>query len=284
MPDLFRLNRRYIVNMEPVANGRALSGLTILVSPNSAAREVATELGRQGARVLAWPAIDIGEPENYVALDEAIENLWGYDWLILQSGDAVNSFLRRFQILGHEISELDDLRVCGVGEAAIAALEESQVHVDVIPDGLSFQLTFEAIETYVGGCGELRGLNLLGPVAGISPGYLRQAIEEAGGRLDLVTAYRTCAANEPDFARLQALITGGGIDCIAFASSSEPREISDLFDTNDLGLLLAGAAVACFDASTAEVAASLGLKAVIVSQDADARALRQAIATHFRTD
>jgi uroporphyrinogen-III synthase len=267
--------------MDPVANSRPLSGRTILVSPNQADGELATQLGHHGAGVLAWPKPDIGEPENYEVFDEAIENLFGYDWLVFQNASAVDFFLRRFRALGHEISELDGLRVSGVGEEAAARLEESQIHLDVIPDGLSFQTTVEAITTYIGGPEALRGLNLLVPGAGNSRAYLQEALEAAGGRVDLVTAYRTCAANDPELARLDALITGGGIDCIVFENPSELRELAEVFDTNDLGRLLAGVTVACSD-KTVQTVAKFTLTADIVSQGGDA--LAQATASYFRFD
>lgn len=267
--------------MDPVANSRPLFGRTILVSPSQAEGELAIQLRHHGARVLAWPRPDIGEPENYEVLDEAIENLFGYDWLVFHNASAVEFFLRRFQALGHEISDLDSLRVCGLGEEAAARLEESLIHLDVIPDGLSFQATVDAIATYVGGPEALSGLNLLVPDAGNSRAYLQEALEAAGGRVDLVTAYRTCAANDPEPARLEALITGGGIDCIVFESPTELRELTEVFDTNDLGRRLAGVTVACSD-MTVQTAARFSLTADIVKQGGEA--LAQAIVSCFRAD
>lgn len=267
-------------SMEPVADSPALSGRTVLVSPNQAAGEFAAELARSGARVLAWPGPDIGEPANYEVLDEALENLFGYDWLIFQNALAVNFFLGRFQTMGHEISELDSLRVCGVGEETTVRLEHSQVHLDIVPDGLSLQATVDAIETYLGGPDALRGLNFLVPGAGHSRVYLQDALEGAGGRVDLVAAYRTCAASESELARLDALMTGGGIDCVIFESQSELREFAQVFDTNDLGKLLAGVTVACSD-TAARTAAGFSLTAdLVVASDA----LAQEIASHFRPD
>src|SRR5437016_10018056 len=120
--------------MNPFPKAQTLSGRTVLVSPNEARGELATELEEHGARVLPWPILDVSEPEHSQALDEAIENLFGYDWIIFNNANAVSFLLRRFQTLGHEISELDSLRVCGVGEETVHRLEESHVHIDVIAD------------------------------------------------------------------------------------------------------------------------------------------------------
>ena len=108
-----------------LVSNQSLSGRTVLVSPGKAQGELATELKQHGARVLTWPGLDIGGPEAYDALDEAIENLFGYDWLIFRNTNAVDFFLRRFHNRGHEISELDALRVCAVGEEAVTKLEEA---------------------------------------------------------------------------------------------------------------------------------------------------------------
>ena len=252
---------------------------TVLVSPNDSLGELATELERYGARVLTWPTLDIGEPETHQAVDDAIENLFGYDWLVCRNPTAVDFFLRRFQTLGHDVSQLDSLRVCGVGIEAVGRLEQSQVHLDVIPNGLSSQATVEALETYVSVGDALRGLNFLVPCAANSRGYLPEALERAGARVDLVATYRTCSPN--DLPRVDALITGGGIDCIAFASASGLQEFAEVFDTNDLGHLLANVAVGCVDQRTAQTAAELGFPAGIVPTESEGSALAHVIASYF---
>jgi uroporphyrinogen-III synthase len=261
-------------------SNQALSGRTLLVSPNEAQGELATQLTRQGARVLAWPILDVGEAEHPQALDEAIENLFGYDWMIFHNVNAVDFFLHRFQTLGHEIGDLDGLRVCGVGEATLHRLEESQVHIDVIPDRLSTQALFDAIETYVGGREALRGLNFLVPTAGSSRGYLQEALEEFGARVDLVAAYRTCPAKDSGLVRINALLAGGGIDCVAFPSGSDVRDLAAVLDTNDLDEVFAGIGVVCMDETTTQTANEFGLTADIVINEPEG--LVQAVASYLR--
>ena len=266
--------------MSTVSRNRPLTGRTVLISP-SVTRELTAELDRYDARVLTWPTLDIRDIENHAALDEAIENLFGYDWLIFRNVNAVDFFLRRFQELGHEISELDSLRVCGVGEAAVYKLESSQVHLDVIPDRLSSQSVFGAIKTYAGGGDAFRGLTFLIPGAGASRDFLPAALQDAGARVDLVTTYRTCSANDPALARINALVAGGGIDCLVFTTSAEVKEFAAMFETHDLGRLLAGVAAVCIDETTGQSAAGFGLTADIVPRDSTVPALAQAIASYF---
>src|SRR5260370_1055028 len=119
--------------MEPVSTNKALAGRTILIAP-SGERALTAELTRHGARVITWPRIEIIDPESFTALDEAIQNLFGYDWLVLANPNAAGFFLRRLQNLGHEISDLDALRVCALNDATRQQLEDAHVHVDLVPE------------------------------------------------------------------------------------------------------------------------------------------------------
>ena len=48
--------------------------------------------------------------------DEAIDNLFCYDWLVLKNEAAAGAFLSRFQHR-HEPDELDDLKTIAIGES-----------------------------------------------------------------------------------------------------------------------------------------------------------------------
>ena len=109
------------------------------------AAEFAAELEGYGARVVACPTIEIVPPESYAQLDEAIDNLFGYDWLILTSTNAVEHFLARLGASGKDVSELDPLRVCAIGEATAERLVAAHVHVDVVPEKSRAEGVFEAI-------------------------------------------------------------------------------------------------------------------------------------------
>src|SRR5215468_12077882 len=89
-------------------------GRTILLSPHL--NEIAPALREHGFNVITWPGVLILPPQSFAMLDEAIENLFGYDWLIFVNEDAAHFFLERFAKQGHDISELDSLRVCAIGE------------------------------------------------------------------------------------------------------------------------------------------------------------------------
>jgi len=266
--------------MEAVSINQSLAKRTILLAP-SGDQELATALEDDGARVITWPKIEIIDPESFAALDEAIQDLFGYDWLLFANPNAARFFLRRLQNLGHENSELDTLRVCALNDATRQQLEEARVHVDLVPETLATDGVITVLETYNGGRHSLRSLNFLLPRAAISRDHLRQALEDAGARVDVVSAYRTAGSHNSELVQLSVLLNGGGIDCVIFTSPSTVNELSQLLDTNDLSRLLKEVAVACVDQATARIATELGLREPIVPTKPGVEVLVFALTAHL---
>ena len=263
-------------------SGKPLSGRTVMITRARAqAAEFAAALESFGARVVACPTIEIVAPESYALLDEAIENLFGYDWLVFTSANAVEHFLRRLEALGQEVSGLDSLRVCAVGDATSERLVAAHIHVDVIPQKFQAEGVFAALADYLGGREQFEGLNFLLPRAAVARDFLPRALEAAGARVDCVTAYRTVRPETTDRARVEALLVGGGVDCVTFTSSSTVHNFAQLFDTRDLRGLLAGVRVACIGEVTAQTAAEYGLRADIRPAESTAAALARAVAEFY---
>ena len=262
---------------------RPLAGRAVMITRARAqAGELASELERYGARVVECPTIEIVEPESYAALDEAIENLFGYDWIVFTSANGVERFIRRLAAKGLDVSELDNLLVCAVGATTADRLRDAFVHVDVVPERFQAEGVYDALKRYVGGREHLDRLNFLLPRAASARDFLPQALAEAGARVDDVAAYRTVRPETTDRARVEAMLLGGGIDCITFTSSSTVSNFAQLFDTSDLGPLLEGVAVACIGEVTSRTASDYGLRAHIRPEESTAKSLARAVAEHFR--
>lgn len=263
-------------------NEMPLSGRTVMITrAREQSAEFAAALESFGARVVVCPTIEIVAPESYALLDEAVENLFGYDWVVFTSVNAVEHFLRRLESAGKEIGELDELRVCAIGDATAERLADAHVHVDVVPQKFQAEGVFDALESYIGGREQFENLNFLLPRAAVARDFLPRALESAGARVDVVPAYRTVRPETTDRARVEALLLGGGIDCITFTSSSTVHNFAQLFDTRDLSRVLAGVRVACIGAITAQTASEYGLKTDIQPSEFTTPALARAIADFF---
>ncbi len=259
----------------------SLAGRTIVITrARLQADEFVAELERYGARVIVCPTIEITEPESFERLDEALNHLYGYDWLVFTSVNGVDHFLRRFQATGHALNEIDELRVCAIGEATAEKLTNAPIHVDVIPREFKAEGVYAALVDFVGGQEALSGLNFLIPRAAVARDFLPQALEAAGARVDIVEAYRTVLPGGLDRGRITAMLAAG-TDCIAFTSSSTVRNLAQLLDNQDLTRTLKGVAVACIGDVTAQTAAEHGLQVDIQPEQFTIPALAHAIAEYF---
>ncbi|HEU4767866.1 MAG TPA: uroporphyrinogen-III synthase [Pyrinomonadaceae bacterium] len=259
-----------------------LAGRTVVVTrAASQAAPFVSALENYGASVISCPTIEIAEPKSYERLDEAIDHLYGYDWLIFTSANGVDYFLRRLNTRGVNVAELDDLKVCAIGEATADKLRDAHIHVDVIPSRAKAEGVFAALTEFAGGTEKLHGLNFLIPRAATGRDYVPKSLENAGARVDVVTAYRTVLPENLDRGRLSAMLTGSA-DCIAFMSSSSVKNLALLFDTHDLGEKLQGLAIACIGDVTAATAAEYGLHVDIQPHETTAAALADAVAKYFQ--
>jgi uroporphyrinogen-III synthase len=229
---------------------------SILVSPADVGSLSANEFESMGLRVVPWPELKVDAPENLFRIDEAIDNLFGYDWLVLKNERAADSFLSRFQ-LKHEPDELDDLKTIAIGELTGEILVRSPIHIDVAIERFPSKKIFAAIERYAG---VLSGLSFLLPSAALTIELFEQQLTEAGARVDNVAAYLTTAENKR-LAQLLALLLGGGIDGVVFSNLSALDEFAQLIDTDDLQRVLAGVTVICGDSESAHTAHEYGLAA-----------------------
>lgn len=265
-----------------IKEGQILFGRSVIVTRARAqAGELASILESLGARVVYCPVIEITDPESYAPLDQAIDNLYGYDWLVLTSTNAVDFFVRRLKKLGFSTEMLDDIHVCAVGDSTADRLSEQSVHVDVVPTQFRSEGVFEALVSYLGDVDKLGGLNFLMPRAAVARDFLPKALEEAGARVDVVHAYRTVSAGAHERRRIEALLAGDGIDCITFTSGSTVSNFAKLFDTSDLSQLLDGVSIACIGSVTAAEAAKFGLECNILPKESTIAALANAVAEFF---
>ena len=259
---------------------RPLEGRTVIVTrAASQAADLTTILETYGAKVIVCPTIEIREPDNYDRLDEALDHLYGYDWLIFTSTNGVEFFLKRLLECGHQISDLDEIKVCAIGQRTADKLHDAHVHVDLVPSQSTAEGVFAALTEFA----DLRGLNILLPRAAVGREVLPEALQKAGARVDIVTTYQTVIPDNIDRGKLAAMLAGSG-DCIAFTSPSTIKNLAKLFDTHDLGKTLPGMAVACIGSVTADAAAEYGLHVDIQPDHFTTNDLAQAIAAYFDAD
>ncbi|HEY5838408.1 MAG TPA: uroporphyrinogen-III synthase [Pyrinomonadaceae bacterium] len=251
----------------------------LLVAPAS---KLTPQLESAGFQTITWPPLQLTPPDNFAALDEAIANLYGYAWIIFIDSDAVRFFVERVQQQSREVSDLDTLRVCAIGEATGAALEHARVHVDVVATQTNPFTIVEQLATYAGGNEHLDRLNFLLPQAAIGRDYLKEQIESIGARADVVVSYQTVAnADLTRLAGLQSMLLTGSVDAVVFATPDEVFKLSRVFDTNNLGRLFRNTLVLAIGEATANAAEAAGISQPLQPDASAPHAITELLAKRF---
>lgn len=257
----------------------------MITRPAAQSLEFAAQLEAYGARVIHFPVIEIVPPDSFAELDAALAELERYDWIIFTSTNAVDYFMRRFEHSNGDLSDLDELRVCAIGDATANRLGDLQIHVDVVPnDDFNHEGIIAALESYLGGTEALCDLHFLLPRAAVAREHLPRALRQAGARINVVTAYRTITAHAENRGRIEAMLRGGAVDCVTFTSGSSIINFKAIFDSYDLKDLLCDTRIACIGHVTARVAAEHQLPTHIVPPLATTHALAASIAAYFEDE
>lgn len=191
-----------------------LSQHSILVTRSVGQSSEFTQLlQQQGARVIEMPALEIVPPSSWEELDGAIANLSAFNWLILTSSNAVDSFFERLQHHHLDSRALSVLKIAVVGKKTAASLRQQGLQPDYIPPNFIADALVEHFPE------PLSGKSLLFPrVETGGREVLVQQCTTQGARVTEVAAYQSqCPQTLPPEA-LKAL-QNGQVTVITFASS-----------------------------------------------------------------
>ena len=113
---------------------KPLFGRRVLVPRTRAQAGALSQLLRErGAEPLEIPTIEIQPLSDHARLDEALNALHTYDWVVFASVNGVREAFGRMEQLGLDARAFHGSRVCAVGSATAAALGERGIVADLQP-------------------------------------------------------------------------------------------------------------------------------------------------------
>lgn len=193
---------------------RPLFGQRILVPrPPEQAGSLARRLEDLGAEVLCEPVFDILPPQDWEPVDQAIEQLHRFGWIVFTSRNGVRFFLERLLAQGRDLRALGAARLAAIGPGTASALQEYHLRADLVPAEFRAEALAAALGPEVGGTAVLlvranRGREVLG-----------LALEPLATTVTTIVAYRQVdrAQPRPEVLRDLAL---GKLDWVLFSSSN----------------------------------------------------------------
>ena len=88
----------------------------------------------QGANIYEFPAISIGDPDDLNPLDEALNQINDFHWIIFSSGNGIKFVDKRLRYFNSSLKECSTkLKIAVVGEKTAKTLDDFGIKADFIP-------------------------------------------------------------------------------------------------------------------------------------------------------
>jgi uroporphyrinogen III methyltransferase / synthase len=192
-----------------------LQGKTILTTrATSQSGTLRAKLEALGSHVIEFPTIEIVPVDDWSIVDEAIEKLPEYQWLLFTSGNAVDCFMKRVQRANVTVT----VPIAVVGAATGRHLQEWRLEPALVPKEFRAEGLLETFPA------NLSGTSILFPRAEAGRELLPAELRRRGARVDVVTVYRTM---KPASGSLADVLSGESIDCVVFTSPSTIHNLTD---------------------------------------------------------
>ncbi|MCX5819105.1 MAG: uroporphyrinogen-III C-methyltransferase [Deltaproteobacteria bacterium] len=245
----------------------------VITRPEAQAEEFAELLRAEGARVIPFPVIRIAPPETWEPLDQALNRLETYHWIVFTSANGVSSFFRRLPEGGRDIRDLKGIRIATIGPATAAAVEALGIRVDLVPEEF---ISEGVVRAFAGE--NLRGCRVLLPRAEEARDVIPEGLQKMGAEVEVVAVYRTLRSDR-DAAELLPLFAGGKVDVITFTS---PSTVTQFLEIMGPGFRLPSKVrIATIGPVTAAAAKKAGLTVDILQERYTIPELVDAIAAYF---
>ena len=203
-----------------------LAGNTILVTRAATqSGQFCDRLQELGARAIEMPALVIGPPSSWEALDSAIAQLSSFHWLILTSHNAVDCFFARLEASGKDARSLFGIKIAVVGKKTAESLRSHSLQPDFIPpnfvaDSLVENFPWEGVH----------GTNCKILFPRVESGGREVLVKEftaKGAQVIEAPAYQSCCPETIDPIALAAL-ENQSVNIITFASSKTVQNFCQL--------------------------------------------------------
>jgi len=200
------------------------------------------------------PTIGIAPPIDTTVLDDALCNLYRYDWVVLTSVNGVEAVRQRMEDLEIPFGSLMNRKIAVIGPSTARAFAESFRKPDLIPTEYVSEAIGEAL-------GDVNRQRFLLARADLARRDLAALLTDRGAIVDEATAYRIVReTNEVDLP-IQAPTY------ITLTSAEAARATNDTLRQKGRENWMKESAIACIGPITANAVRALGYQPAVVARD-----------------
>ncbi|MDM8516252.1 uroporphyrinogen-III C-methyltransferase [Desulfobacterales bacterium HSG16] len=258
-------------------NRPLMSKRIVVTRAREQASDLVTKLSESGADCLECPTIRIVAPDSYDNLDQAIEKLSTYQWIVFTSVNGVKFFFNRVFKKGLDVRALHNVRTAAIGPATADKLREFGLNSDIIPESYRAESVIKAFEQE-----EVKGKKILLPRAKEARPILPEELGKMGADVDEIPCYKTePAAGSADI--LLKELDQRCVDLVTFTSSSTVKNFHKILPANEheRKRLMENVTIASIGPITSDTARELGFTVHVEAESYTIDGLCQAIRNYY---
>lgn len=225
-------------------------------------------LREAGAEPVLAPTINLVPPSDPAAAEQAIARAATYAWIVFTSANGVRAFFDHLQARREDARTFGFARIAAIGIKTSRALLQQRIYADLVPQTYIAEDLADALIA-----ASKPGDSILVYRAEEARDVLPVRLREAGRNADVVAAYKTVVADDPDFAAKAA-----SCDILTFTSASTVRGfVHNLHGPAAAAHSARGKIVACIGPVTADEARKNGLDVTVTADEFTADGLLAAL-------
>ncbi|MCX8131194.1 MAG: uroporphyrinogen-III C-methyltransferase [Clostridia bacterium] len=239
--------------------GGRLAGKRVVVTRSrEQASKLAERINELGGETVELPTIKITGPQSYQEVDRTLDNLKNYQWLVFTSINGVEYFFRRMRERKLDIRSLCGIKLCAVGEATEAKLNEIGLSVDYVPERFTTSDLLEGLMERI-----MPGEKVLLARADIASKELSEGLGNRGVEFEDLTVYRTQLESMEKEEILRQL-ERKEVDYITFTSSSTVKNFVSIIGKENMNRVC-GVKTVCIGPVTLRTAQEAGFAAAVMA-------------------
>ncbi len=223
-----------------------------------------------GAEIFEFPTIEIAPPESYRELDESIDKIETYNWIIFTSANGFKYFMQRLIDKNRDIRDLKGIKISAVGSTTAEKIQEYGLKVDMVPEEFNAEGLIKVF-TQQSTVNSLKGIKILLPRAEVAREVFPEKARELGGEIDTPAAYRAIKP-EKHGKRLKRFLKEGRISVATFTSAATFNNFVDIMG-EDATEILKDVTIAVIGPVTAKAIEKAGLTVSIMPKEATIKAM-----------
>lgn len=205
-----------------------LAGVKIgITRPPHQTDEVIDLAHRLGAQPILMPTMEIRPVSDWSQVDQEIQQLQNYDWLVFTSVNGVECFLNRIWETGGDSRSLSNCRIACIGPATAERLAKYNLRADVMPEVYRGEALADELKEMV------KGQRVLWPRANRGRDVLPEVLTAAGAEFKSLIVYEHRDITDFDERALLSL-KAGEVDWIGLSSPSIARQVATMLSGMDV--------------------------------------------------